>query len=123
MEIDKTGWIKLDRTILEGAMWGLSSQHKSIMMTLLLSVNDKPKDIPWKGGQIRLFSGEIIISLRNLAKLSGSDINVRDVKSFLDQQAIFGFLMYKSTNLGHLISIANWEKYDSELTLLDAGKL
>ena len=123
MEIDKTGWIKLDRTILEGAMWGLSSQHKSIMMTLLLSVNDKPKDIPWKGGQIRLFSGEIIISLRNLAKLSGSDINVKDVKSFLDQQAIFGFLMYKSTNLGHLISIANWEKYDSELTLLDAGKL
>ena len=103
-------------------MLGLSSQHKSIMVTLLLSVDDEPKDIPWKGGQIRLFSGEIVISLEKLAKLSGSDVNIRDVKSFLDQQAIFGFLTYKSTSLGHLISIAKWEQYDSELTLLDAAE-
>ena len=108
------GWIKLHRELLEKSIWQCSTtEQKSILITILLLANHEEKDWIWQGQRYSCHPGQFITSLEQLAKKSGTSIrNVRTALKNFEQ--IYEFLTSKATNKNTLITVVNWELYQSE---------
>jgi len=83
-----------------------------------MMANHREKEWIWQGKKYKCKPGQFITSLSSIAKKSGTSIqNVRTaLKNF---EKIYEFLTSKSTNRNRLITIVNWEYYqsqDNELT-------
>ncbi|MBU7562648.1 conserved phage C-terminal domain-containing protein [Pediococcus ethanolidurans] len=114
------GWIKLYRSLLDDPLWLLSTPvQKTVLTTLLLSVNHKETQWEWQGKKFICKPGQFITSLDSIVKKCGKGITAQNVRTALKRFENFGFLTNKSTKTGRLITIANWAKYqgdDLELT-------
>lgn len=109
------GWIKLHRTLIEKPIWKCSTQEqKVILITLLLMANHKPNEWEWNGQKYTLQSGEFITSLKSIAEKAGSGISIQNVRTAIDKFEKYEFLTNKSTNKNRLITIVNWEFYQSK---------
>ena len=113
IKADSTGWIKLHRQLLTDKAWELPAKQKAIMIALLLSVNHESKSMPCKTGEITVNPGQLITTIPELARLSGSDISIQNVRTFLSQQSKSNFLTELPTELGRLISIVKWDTYNT----------
>lgn len=108
------GWIKLYRDLLESSSWTCTnSKQKAILITILLLASHKEKGWIWKNKNFQIQPGQFITSLQSLAKKSGKDISIRNVRTALEHFENIGFLTNESTKTGRLVTIVNWGIYQS----------
>ena len=108
------GWIKLHRALKDKAIWKCSTpEQKSILITLLMMANHKPKEWEWQGKKFMCNPGQMVTSLDSVAKESGKGITIKKVRKCLIKFQKYEFLAYKGAKTGTLVTITNWESYQS----------
>lgn len=114
------GWFKVHRELLDKAIWKCSTpEQKVILITLLKMVNFRDNEWMWEGKKYKVEPGQMITSLESIMKESGKGISIQNVRTALTKFESLEFLTSKSTNKNRLITIVNWELYqskDDELT-------
>lgn len=106
------GWIKLYRELLGKTIWKNSTgKQNAILATILLLANHEQNEWEWKGKKYYVKPGQFITSLSSIAKYSGKDVSIQNVRTALKRFEKLGFLTNESTNKSRLITIVNWEKY------------
>jgi hypothetical protein len=117
MEINKRGaimegWIKLHRSLHESNMYrALNSKQRDVMIQCLILANHSEKEWLW-GSKIYICKpGQFITSLGNLQKRCGPGVRIQSVRTALLVLEKWNFLTNKSTKVGRLITICNWDKY------------
>ena len=107
------GWIQLHRELLNKPIWQSSrAEQKVIIITLLLLANHTEKEWIFEGKRYICKPGQFVTSLSCLSDKSGTSI--RSVRTALDNfEKIHQFLTNKSTNKNRLITITNWELYQT----------
>ena len=112
--MNHNGWIKLYRGLLGKAIWKDSTpEQKTILITLLLMANHKETEWEWKGTSFHCSPGQFKTSLESIAAACGKGISVQNVRTALKKFEKYGFLTNESTRAGRLITICNWEQYQS----------
>ncbi|MBO1264451.1 hypothetical protein J3A84_05270 [Proteiniclasticum sp. SCR006] len=110
-----SGWIKLHRELLDKSIWQTStSDQKVIMITLLLMANHKAIEWEWQGKKYVVQPGQFITSLPSITKKCGKGITIQKVRTALLRFEKYEFLTSKSTNKNRLITIVNWDSYQSD---------
>lgn len=108
------GWVKLYRELKSKSIWQLSSpEQKVVLITILLLANHEENKWEWKGEQFTCMPGQLITSLNSLVRECGDGVSIRNVRTALERFEKLGFLTNASTKTGRLITIVNWEKYQS----------
>lgn len=109
-----SGWIKLHRRILNSDMYkSLTSKQRDIMIVILLMVNFEKSEWEWNGDIFRCEPGQTITSIENIRKLCGPGVSRQNIKTALSKLKKWLFLTNISTNTGRLITILNWDTYQS----------
>jgi hypothetical protein len=116
------GWIKLYRQLLNKAIWQCSTmEQKVILITLLLMANHEEKEWEWQGEKFKCKPGQFVTSLKSIAEKAGSDISIQNVRTAIAKFEKYEFLTNQSTKTGRLITIVNWELYQSQDSKLTKG--
>ena len=111
----RIGWLKLYRELLDKPIWKNSSaEHKSILITLLLMANHEENKWEWQNIPFSVKPGQFITSLENIALEAGIGVSVQNVRSGIKRFESLSFLTNQSTNSGRLITILNWDSYQSK---------
>lgn len=106
------GWIKLYRELLHKTIWlNSTAEQKAILITILLLASHTENVWEWQGQRYTVEPGQLVTSLPSLAKAAG--VTVQNVRSALKRFKKYGFLTDKSTAKGRLVTIANWDVYQS----------
>lgn len=106
------GWIKLDRQLQEHWLWeGRFSKGQAWIDLLLLANHDDVKT-PYKGEIITCKRGDVNRSMLYLAERWGW--SRKAVKHFLDLLEKDGMVTTKVTTNRTVITLINWEKYQSK---------
>ena len=109
-----TGWVKLHRQLLHKPIWTATTpEQKVILMTLLMRVNYKASTWVHRGVVYQLNPGQLITSAAALAAMCGKGITDSKVRTALDLFKKYGFITSLSTKRNRLITIENWESYQS----------
>lgn len=109
------GWVKIYRNLLDKPIWLESSPaQKTILITLLLMANSKPRQWEWHGEPYTTKPGQFVTSLKGIMEKAGLGVTSQNVRTALKRFEKYGFLTSKSTNKNRLITIENWEKYQSK---------
>ncbi len=109
------GWIKLYRQLLEDPIWAnTTSKQHSILIAIMLLANHSPKQWDWQGKKFEVKAGQFVTSLPSLAKKSGKDVSIQNVRTALKHFEKLEFLTDKSTEYGRLITVVNWAKYQDK---------
>ena len=119
------GYIKVWRKTLESDMYkSLTSVQRDIFISLLLLANHSEKTWEWKGETYTCKPGQFVTSLDSIIRLCAKRVSVRNTRTALDKFAKWQFLTNESTKTGRLITILNWETYQSkeEATGKDNGR-
>ena len=110
------GYICLHRCLLDKPIWKLSTpEQKTILITLLLMVNHEENEWEWKGEKFKVKPGQTVTSLDNIAKACGKGVSIQNIRTALVRFSKLGFLTNESTKTGRLITIINWDTYQTEL--------
>ena len=113
------GWIKLYRCLLDDPLWQCStSEQKVILVTLLLMANHAERKWEWQGRPYVCRPGQMITSLNSIREKVGEDISIKKIRTALLRFEKMGFLTNVSTKHNRLITICNWELYQSQ-TLIE----
>lgn len=108
------GWIKLHRQLLEKPIWKQSTpEQKVILITLLCMANHEPNEWEWECKKFVVRKGQFVTSLESIANESGKGITRQNVRTALKRFEKLEFLTNESTKTGRLITIVNWEIYQS----------
>ncbi|MEN8128136.1 MAG: hypothetical protein ABFR90_10080 [Planctomycetota bacterium] len=114
------GWIKLYRCLLDDPIWQCSTnEQKVILVTLLLMANHAEAKWQWNGRPYHCQPGQMITSLDSIRKKCGKHISPYNIRTALKRFETFGFLTNQSTKTGRLITICNWECYQSVSESID----
>ena len=107
------GWLKLYRELINKPIWQCTTpEQKAILITLLCMANHEEKEWIWQGKKYKCQPGQFITSLKSIAEKSGTSIkNVRTALKNFEQ--IYEFSASESTNRNRLVTITNWELYQS----------
>ena len=107
--IEKNGWIKLHRKMLDNPIIMKDADHLAVWMYLLLNATHAEYPALFKGQKIMLQPGQLITGRKSLAeKLSINESKIRRIlDSFEDDQQIDR----QQSNKNTLISLRNWDKY------------
>ncbi len=109
------GWVKFYRQLLEKAVWKTSTpEQKTILVTLLLLASHKANEWEWKGKRCVVLPGQMITSLPSIKKAAGKGISIQNIRTSLKRFKKFEFLTDESTGGGRLITIMNWQSYQSD---------
>lgn len=109
------GWVKLHRELMEKPIWESSTlEQKVILITLMMMANHKEKEWEFNGQKYVAKPGQFVTSLESIAKKAGQDISIKNVRTALKRFENYGFLANQSTNRNRLITIVNWELYQSK---------
>ena len=109
------GWIKLHRELLDKPIWTESTpEQKTILITLLMMANHSEKEWEWKGESYKARPGQFVTSIPSIVEKCGKGVTVQNVRTALKRFEKYGFLTDESTNRNRLITIVNWEKYQSQ---------
>lgn len=108
------GWIKLYRNLLEKSIWKNSTpEQKVILMVVLLLANHKYNQWEWHGEQFTCQPGQFVTSLESLLYYSGKNISIQKIRTALKKFKKYEFLTWETTNTGSLITVVNWDKYQT----------
>lgn len=110
------GWIKLHRVLLANPVWWNSTaEQKCVLITVLLLVSHCEKSWEWGGKKFVVKPGEAVTSLASIMKKAGRGVSIQNVRSALKRFERMEFLTNESTKNGRLISIVNWDSYQSSI--------
>lgn len=113
--IDKEGWIKLYRQLMKKAIWKCSTpEQKVILITLLLMADHEGDEWEWQSKKFKTEPGQFVTSLKSITEKAGKGISIQNVRTSLEKFKRYEFLTYESTKTGRLITIENWELYQSK---------
>lgn len=101
------GWIQLHRSLREWE-WFTDVNTSHLFIYCLLRANHK--DAHWRGTNIA--RGQFITSLETLSKETG--LSVMQIRTAIKKLELTGELTSKPTNKNRLISISNYNKYQSD---------
>ena len=105
------GWVKIHRKILDNPVVCKDSETFSIWLYLLLSATHQEIPAVFKGEKITLKKGQLItgtLSISKKLKINKDKVQ-RTLKCFeIDKQ-----IEQETSNKNRLISILNWEQYQS----------
>ena len=104
--MEDQSYIKLFRSMLDWDWWD-DLNVRSLWITILLMANWKDKK--WRGIVIK--KGSFFTSYEHLADTSG--LSVQKVRTALNKLKSTGEITIKSTSRGTLVTIENWEKFQS----------
>ena len=76
--------------------------------------NHKEKEWEWEGEKYLVQPGQFVTSLKSIAHKAGNGISIKNVRTALEKFEKYEFLASKSTNKNRLVTIVNWELYQSE---------
>jgi DNA replication protein DnaD len=108
------GYLKLWRELFLKPIWTDSTpEQKVILITLLGMANFSDREWEWKGKGYRANRGEFVTSLRSIADNAGFGVTIKKVRTALERFENYGFLASQTTNRNRLITIVNWELYQS----------
>lgn len=109
------GWVKLHRDIINKAIWVDGTlEQRVILITLLCVANHKPSKWEFDGKIYEVQPGQFITSIQSIVKKCDcEEITAKKVRTALKRFEKFGFLTIKTTNKNTLITIVNWDKYQS----------
>ena len=106
------GWVKLHRSILSDPVWfSATAEQKAVLISILLLADHKPQQWIWHGQKFETIPGQFITSLNSLADKAG--VSLQNVRSAITRFEKLNFLTNQSTKTGRLISIINWDSYQS----------
>ena len=108
---DRTGYILIDRNILDWKWW---KNHETLVLFLTLLLKANYKDNDFEGQTIH--RGQLVTSIPTLCQQA--NLTTQKVRTSLDRLISTGEITNKSTNKYRIITIVNYDKYQ-ELT----GKL
>jgi hypothetical protein len=109
------GWVKLHRKILDSNMYkSLNSKQRDVMIAVLLIVNFEENEWEWESEVFKCKPGQRVTSLKRIADLCGCDVKVQSVRTALLKLEKWGFLTNVSTKTGRLITVVNWDRYQSQ---------
>lgn len=78
--------INLPRPLIKSDFWtSTPPEHKVVFITLLLMAAHEPQEVVWDDKVITLQSGQVITSVRSLAKAAGNGISVKNVRSAISR--------------------------------------
>ena len=104
---DPSGFIKLDRKILDWEWWDDITTFR-LFMTILLMANWEDKK--WKGKTIK--RGQLWTSLPSLSKKAR--LSIQQTRSSLDKLKITGEITDESTSSGRLITVVKYDVYQTK---------
>jgi|GEM_PF-6032716 len=108
------GWIKLYRCLLDDPLWQCgTNEQKIILITLLLMANHAEAKWQWNGRPYHCKPGQMITSLNSIQEKIGKRISLFQIRYAIKHFEMMGFLINKSSKTGRLITICNWESYQS----------
>jgi len=108
------GWLKLYRCLIEKPIWKLSTPaQKTILITLLCMVNHDAEEWEWKGKKYICKPGQKITSLDKIRKECGKGVSIQNIRTAFVRFEKLEFLTYESTKESRLVTILNWELYQS----------
>ena len=109
------GWIKLYRQLLEKPIWQESTpEQKVILITLLSMANHEEREWEWQGEPYKASPGQFVTSLESIRKKCGKGISLQNIRTALKRFERYEFLTNEPTNKNRLITIVNWEVYQSK---------
>lgn len=112
--IQPIGYLRLYRELASKPIWENSTpEQKVVLITLLMMANFKEKQWEWKGEKFNVKQGQFVTSLEMIAKQCGKGISIQNVRTALVRFEKLNFLTNESTKTGRLITIANWDVYQS----------
>ena len=107
------GWLKLHRSILESAVFCDSDVLKA-WIWLLLNATHKDIEVICSGKPLTLKSGQLITGRKRLAEVLG--VNETKCYRILNTLKELGNIEIKPNNKFSLITIVNWDKFQTEDT-------
>ncbi len=108
------GWIKLYRCLLDDPLWQCgTNEQKVILVTLLLMANHAETQWQYNGKPYTCKPGQMITSLRSIQQKCGGHISLQKIRTALQRFEQMGFLNKQTNTHNTLISICNWDVYQS----------
>jgi len=108
------GWIKLHRKLLKSDMYqALNAGQRDVLIMCLLLANHEENEWEFEGRIYKAEPGQFITSLASLKKHCAKDVSTRNIRTALQKLEKWQFLTNKSTKTGRLITILNWDTYQS----------
>ena len=101
------GWIKLHRRFIEWE-WFSSSEMVKLFLFILISANHE--DGLWRGIEIK--KGQYLTGIKSLS--NKTNISEQTIRTCLNKLKTTGEITIKSTNKYSIITICNYETYQSE---------
>jgi len=106
------GWVKLHRELMTKAIWQCSKpEQKVVLITILMLANHKDNQWLWQGEKFICHPGQFVTSISSLAELAG--VSIRSVRTAINNFQKLEFLTNKTTKKGRIITVCNWDKYQS----------
>lgn len=111
--------INLPRPLIQSDFWtSTPPEHKVVFITLLMMAAHEPQEVVWDGKVITLQSGQVITSVRSLAKAAGNGISVQNVRSafsrFESRKLLTQQVTHQVTQGGSLVTICKWCTYEPQ---------
>lgn len=108
------GWVKLYRKFLDSKEWtGSTSAQREVFIVLLLLAAHEPHKMYIGQEEVVLQPGQVFISVEGICKYIGRLSTRQKTRGAIDKFCKSGFLTKESTSYGMLITIVNWDKYQS----------
>lgn len=108
------GWVKLYRKFLDSKEWtGSTSAQREVFIVLLLLAAHEPHKMYIGQEELVLQPGQVFISVEGICKYIGRLSTRQKTRGAIDKFCKSGFLTKESTSYGMLITIVNWDKYQS----------
>lgn len=106
--------MKLYRELIKKPIWKQSTpEQKTVLITLLCMVNHDTEEWEWRGKKFICKPGQKITSLQNIANEAGKGISIKNVRTAIERFEKLEFLANESTKQSRLITVLNWELYQS----------
>lgn len=114
MVTDNKGWIKLHRELMDKAIWKCSTkEQKIILIVLLMLASHKENEWEWNGKKFTVKPGQFVTSAKSIMEKCGEGISRQNIRTALVKFEKYDFLTIQSTKQGILVTIVNWELYQS----------
>jgi DNA replication protein DnaD len=106
------GWVKLYRSLTDDPIWlNSTTAQKAVLIALLTMANHAENKWEWQGKPFVCKPGQIITSLKSIKKKCGKGVSIRMVQIALERFEKLGFLSYRPSKTGSIVTICNWEAY------------
>ena len=112
---NQAGWVSVWRQELENPIITKSPEHFTVWHLLLLLATSRPRRKLFKGKEIVLEPGQLIITRQELTQIV-QGMNISKVRRVLEDFEKNGQIVQVQSNKNRLITIVNWNKYQKNGT-------